>query len=154
MCKFLTLPLFAKFGGYLNHFFSPAFHFILKPVIWFAMKMEWLVSIWNATLGCNGFSLVIAALAWFVDSWLKAVIKVIKASLISYFLKINLVLILFFLFYALYRFVDIKAKSAESCAYLIRRLEARPLSVLNIYCDVSLFFQSRLKIFWFFTQLK
>ena len=75
--------------------------------------------------------MVIAALGWFVDSWLKAVIKVIKASLISYFLKINLVLILFFLFYALYRFVDIKAKPAESCAYLIRRLEGRPLSVLN-----------------------
>ena len=36
----------------LSHF-SPVFHFIKKPVIWFALKIKWLVFIWNATLGWN-----------------------------------------------------------------------------------------------------
>ena len=33
----------------LTHF-SQVFSFILKPVIWFALQIKWLVSIWNATL--------------------------------------------------------------------------------------------------------
>ena len=37
---------------YLSRF-SPVLHFISKPVIWFAVKIKWLVSIWNATLGWN-----------------------------------------------------------------------------------------------------
>ena len=36
--------------------FSPLLHFIMKPVIWFAQQIKWLVSIWNATLGWDGFS--------------------------------------------------------------------------------------------------
>ena len=36
--------------------FSPALHFILKPVIWFAMQIKWLVSIWNAMLDWNGLN--------------------------------------------------------------------------------------------------
>ena len=34
--------------------FSPALHFIQKPVISFAMQIKWLVSIWNARMGWNG----------------------------------------------------------------------------------------------------
>ena len=29
--------------------FRPVLHFILKPVIWYAQQIKWLVSIWNAT---------------------------------------------------------------------------------------------------------
>ena len=36
----------------LTHW-NPALHFIWKPVIWFVMKIKWLVSIWIATLGWN-----------------------------------------------------------------------------------------------------
>ena len=34
--------------------FSPALHFILKPIIWFAVQIKWLFSIWKAALGWNG----------------------------------------------------------------------------------------------------
>ena len=33
--------------------FSPVLRFIEKPVIFFALQIKWLVSIWNATLGWN-----------------------------------------------------------------------------------------------------
>ena len=33
---------------------SPVLHFIQQPVIWFAMRIKWLVSIWNVRLGGNG----------------------------------------------------------------------------------------------------
>ena len=31
--------------------FSPVLHFIQKPVIWSAQQINWMISIWNATLG-------------------------------------------------------------------------------------------------------
>ena len=37
----------------LTHF-SLVLHLISKQVIWFAVQIKWLVSIWNATLGWNG----------------------------------------------------------------------------------------------------
>ena len=33
--------------------FSPVLHFKKKPVIWFALQIKGLVSIWNVTLGWN-----------------------------------------------------------------------------------------------------
>ena len=35
--------------------FSPMLHFIQKPPTCFAFQNKWLVSIWNASLGWNGF---------------------------------------------------------------------------------------------------
>ena len=34
--------------------FTTMLHFIKKPVTWFAKQIIWLVSIWNAILGCYG----------------------------------------------------------------------------------------------------
>ena len=33
---------------------SNMLHFIWKPVIWLVLQIKWLVSLWNATLGCLG----------------------------------------------------------------------------------------------------
>ena len=42
----------------LTHF-SPVLHFIKKPVIWFALQIKWLVSIWHTVLGWNGLKRVV-----------------------------------------------------------------------------------------------
>ena len=34
--------------------FIPALHSIYKQVIWFAVRIKWLVSMWNKTLGRYG----------------------------------------------------------------------------------------------------
>ena len=49
----LVVTYFSK-GVSLLTYFTPALHFMLKPGTWFALQNKWLVSIWNATLGCNG----------------------------------------------------------------------------------------------------
>ena len=43
---FLTLSLFCEIMS-LTHF-NTLLHLIKKPVIWFAVEIKWLVSIWNA----------------------------------------------------------------------------------------------------------
>ena len=55
----LSTNRFPKPGFPLTRF-TPVLHFIQKPVIWFALKIEWLVSIWNATLGWNGLRSLIS----------------------------------------------------------------------------------------------
>ena len=46
----------------INKCFVPVLRFIWKPVICFAQKNRWLVSIWNATLGWN--ELIEYLLSW------------------------------------------------------------------------------------------
>ena len=51
-----NLKLFIVLGLWISGspHFSPVLHFIQKPVISFAAKTKWQVSIWHATLGWNG----------------------------------------------------------------------------------------------------
>ena len=65
--------------------FSPALHFILKPVIWFAMQIKWLVSIWNATLGWNGlnYCLVTASIRCFWPYFTENVLNIFRIAMFT-----------------------------------------------------------------------
>ena len=54
-----------KLCYWLTHF-NQVLHFIWKPVIWFAVKIKWLVSIWNAIHGWNAliWNIIFMYLKW------------------------------------------------------------------------------------------
>ena len=63
-------------------YFSSVLHFIQKSLIWFVLKIKWLVSIWNVTLSWNGLK------THFQENLIK-IVKTFLSSLFSFLLQMH-----------------------------------------------------------------